>query len=97
MNNVSSTYSKVEFSGNTGDPFVDYYGWLILGVKSSLLDDISLFAELRNDYNNVPDLDITKKNDVLVNLGLSYVFSQISVRFHHKKVFLQKDQGQIQL
>ena len=74
LNNVSSTYSKVEFSGNTGDPFVDYYGWLILGVKSSLLDDISLFAELRNDYNNVPDLDITKKNDVLVNLGLSYVF-----------------------
>ena len=38
--------------------------------KSGLLDSVSLFAELRDEYDNMPDAVGSKRNDLLFNLGL---------------------------
>ena len=64
----------VEISGNVEEPLEDYYGWLVLGLKSGLLDSVSLFAELRDEYDNMPDAVGSKRNDLLFNLGLMYDF-----------------------
>jgi hypothetical protein len=56
------------------EPLEDYYGWLVLGLKSGLLDSVSLFAELRNEYDNMPDAVGSERNDLLANLGLMYDF-----------------------
>ena len=70
----ASSYAQVEISGNVEEPLKDYYGWLVLGLKSGLLDSVSLFAELRDEYDNMPDAVGSKRNDLLFNLGLMYDF-----------------------
>ncbi len=70
----ASSYAQIEISGNVEEPMEDYYGWLVLGLKSGLLDSVSLFAELRNEYDNMPDASGSERNDVLANLGLMYDF-----------------------
>ena len=70
----ASCYAQVEISGNLEEPLEDYYGWLVLGLKSGLLDSVSLFAELRDEYDNMPDAVGSKRNDLLFNLGLMYDF-----------------------
>ena len=70
----ASCYAQVEISGNLEEPLKDYYGWLVLGLKSGLLDSVSLFAELRDEYDNMPDAVGSKRNDLLFNLGLMYDF-----------------------
>ena len=37
----ASSYAQVEISGNVEEPLEDYYGWLVLGLKSGLLDSVS--------------------------------------------------------
>jgi len=70
----ASVYAEVELNGNAEEPTEDYYGWLVLGVKSGLLESVSLFAEMRNDYDNMPDAVGSEQNDLLVTLGLVYDF-----------------------
>ena len=70
----ASCYAQVEISGNLEEPMEDYYGWLVFGLKSGLLNSVSLFAELRDEYDNMPDAVGSKRNDLLFNLGLMYDF-----------------------
>lgn len=70
----ASIYAEVELNGNAEEPTEDYYGWLVLGVKSGLLESVSMFAEMRNDYDNMPDAVGSERNDLLVTLGLVYDF-----------------------
>ncbi len=70
----ASIYAEVELNGNAEEPAEDYYGWLVMGVKSGLLESVSLFAELRDEYDNMPDAVGSERNDVLVSLGLVYDF-----------------------
>ena len=74
LNDFALTYTNLEFSGNIDDPLIDYYSWLVIGIKSSLSDALSLFAEVRSDYDNLPSLKTAKKNDTLMNIGLNYDF-----------------------
>ena len=74
FNEWASSYAQIEISGNVEEPMEDYYGWLVFGLKSGLLDSASLFAELRNDYDNMPDVLGSEQNDLLITLGLMYDF-----------------------
>ncbi len=70
----SSTYASVELNSNLEDATNDYNSLFIAGLKSGLAGALSLYLELRDDFDNMPDVAGSKKNDLLVTVGLACDF-----------------------
>lgn len=71
MSETSEFYLNVEYSANLED-YDDGNGLLVTGVKSKMNDDLSLFVELRDEYDNIPDTSTTEYNDVTILAGIAY-------------------------
>jgi len=71
MTETSEYYLNVEYSANLED-YDDGNGLLVTGVKSKLKDNLSVFIELRDEYDNMPDTIDTEHNDVTIVAGLTY-------------------------
>lgn len=68
----ASYYLNIEYSADVKD--VDNgTGLLVTGVKSKVNNKLSLFVELRDEYDNMPDPGVAY-NDTTVLAGLSYDF-----------------------
>ncbi len=70
---TASYYFNIEYSANVEDTD-DGNGLLVTGLKSSIKDDLSLFIELRDDYDNRPAAADIEHNDVTIIAGLAYDF-----------------------
>lgn len=64
-------YLNAEYSANLEDE-EDGSGLLVTGLKSKVNGKLSMFVELRDEYDNKPDSASTKYNDVTVLAGLTY-------------------------
>lgn len=69
-----SYYLSLEYTANMEAVDVDNGGLLVTGLKGKVHEDLSLFIELRDEYDNAPDVAGLKHNDVTVMAGLSYDF-----------------------
>jgi len=70
---TASCYLNVEYSANIED-VDDGNGLLVTGLKSKLSEQLALFIELRDEYDNIPNGDGVEHNDVTVIAGLNYDF-----------------------
>jgi len=70
---TASYYLNVEYSVNVED-YDDGNGLLVTGVKSKMGEQLSLFVELRDEYDNTPATTTTEHNDVTITAGLGYDF-----------------------
>ncbi len=70
---MGSYYLHVEYSVNVEDTN-DGNGLLVTGVKSKVAENLSLFVELRDEYDNTPDGVGVEHNDVTILAGLAYDF-----------------------
>lgn len=70
----SDYYLNVEYSANMSEVDVDNGGLLVTGVRSQVYEALSLFVELRDEYDNQLDAGVIEHNDVTVLAGLSYDF-----------------------
>lgn len=71
---LSSFYFHIEYSANLED-YNDGTGLLVTGLKSQVKDNLSLFIELRDEYDNIKDsVDVEEYNDVTIMAGLAYDF-----------------------
>lgn len=76
---MSSYYFNIEYSANVEDTD-DGNGLLVTGLKSKVSTQLSMFIELRDEYDNTPAIvdpatgDRADYNDVTVVAGLSYDF-----------------------
>lgn len=70
---TASYYFKIEYSANVED-IDDGNGLLVTGIRSKINEQLSLFAELRDEYDNMPDSGI-EHNDSTIIAGLTYVFN----------------------
>jgi hypothetical protein len=68
---TANYYLNVEYSANLEDA-EDGNGLLVTGLKSKVSDKISMFIELRDEYDNMPDTSTTEYNDVTILAGLTY-------------------------
>ncbi|MEA2068835.1 MAG: DUF481 domain-containing protein, partial [Verrucomicrobiota bacterium] len=70
----SSCYLNIEYSANLED-YNDGNGLLVTGVKSQVKDNLSMFIELRDEYDNIKDSrGVEEYNDVTIIAGLAYDF-----------------------
>ena len=69
---TASYYFNIEYSANVEDTN-DGNGLLTTGLKTKVSEQLSLFVELRDEYDNTPDPDVDH-NDVTVTAGLAYDF-----------------------
>jgi putative salt-induced outer membrane protein YdiY len=69
-----SYYLNVEYTANMEDTDVDNGGLLVTGLKGKVATDLSMFIELRDEYDNLPDTAGADHNDLTVMAGLSYDF-----------------------
>lgn len=69
---TASYYLSIEYSANVEDTD-DGNGLLTTGLKTKVSDQLSLFVELRDEYDNTPDPGV-KYNDVTATAGLVYDF-----------------------
>lgn len=70
---TASYYLSIEYSSNVED-FNDGNGLLVTGIKTKMSDQMALFAELRDEYDNTPDGLGVEYNDVTILAGLAYDF-----------------------
>ena len=70
---IGTYYLNVEYSANVEDTD-DGNGLFITGVKSKVGDQLSIFIELRDEYDNLPDGADIDHNDVTIIAGLAYDF-----------------------
>ena len=70
---TSSYYLNAEYSANVED-YNDGGGLVVTGLRSQVKDNLSLFIELRDEYDNIPDTVGTEYNDVTIMAGLAYDF-----------------------
>ncbi|MCK4565572.1 MAG: DUF481 domain-containing protein [Verrucomicrobia bacterium] len=70
---IGTYYLNVEYSANVEDAD-DGNGLFITGVKSKLSDQLTIFIELRDEYDNLPDGADIDHNDVTIIAGLAYDF-----------------------
>lgn len=73
LSEAADFYLNVEYSANLENE-QDGNGLLVTGVKSQLKDNLSMFIELRDEYDNIPDTPTTEYNDVTILAGLAYDF-----------------------
>lgn len=64
-------YLNAEYSANVEDN-QDGNGLLVTGLKSKVNGKLSMFIELREEYDNQPDSSTTEYNDVTILAGLIY-------------------------
>ncbi len=69
----SSYYFNIEYSANVED-VDDGNGLLVTGLKSQVAADLSMFIELRDEYDNTPDPSVERHNDSTIIAGLTYDF-----------------------
>jgi hypothetical protein len=76
---TATYYLNVEYNANMED-INDGNGLLVTGVKAKIDTQLSLFIELRDEYDNIPPIvdDVTGEyadhNDVTIVAGLTYDF-----------------------
>ncbi len=70
---TASYYLNVEYSADVEDTD-NGNGLLVTGVKTKMSDQLSLFAELRDEYDNTPDGVDVDYNDITIIAGLGYDF-----------------------
>ncbi len=70
---TASYYLNVEYSANVEDTD-DGNGLLVTGLKSKVAENLALFVELRDEYDNTPNGVGVDHNDVTVSAGLNYDF-----------------------
>ena len=70
ISETASYYFHVEYSADVEDS-EDGSGLLYTGLKSQISGKLSMFAELRDEYDNKPAAS-TDNNDVTILAGLSY-------------------------
>ncbi|VGO11566.1 hypothetical protein PDESU_00111 [Pontiella desulfatans] len=70
----SSYYLNIEYTANMDDTGNDNGGLLVTGIRSQVYEELSLFAELRDEYDNLIDDQVVKHNDITLMAGLSYDF-----------------------
>ncbi|MBN2161908.1 MAG: DUF481 domain-containing protein [Pontiellaceae bacterium] len=71
ISDTASYYLNMEYSADLENE-QDGNGLLVTGVKSKLNAKLSLFVELREEYDNIPDTATTQHTDTTVIAGLSY-------------------------
>lgn len=70
---TASYYFHIEYSANVEDTD-DGNGLLVTGLKTKVSDQLNLFVELRDEYDNTPDGVGVEYNDVTIVAGLGYDF-----------------------
>ena len=70
---VASYYLNAEYSVNVEDAD-DGNGLLVTGLKTKMNEQLSLFIELRDEYDNSPATETTEYNDITIIAGLGYDF-----------------------
>ncbi|MCF7847652.1 MAG: DUF481 domain-containing protein [Kiritimatiellales bacterium] len=68
---TSSCYLNSELYSRMDD-VLDCTALLVTGLKSKMTSKLSLFVELRDEYDSVPDSDDIEHNDVTVMAGITY-------------------------
>jgi hypothetical protein len=72
MSETASLYANAEYSASVDD-YEDGLGLFVIGTKSKMSEKLSLFAELRQEYDNMlPDNSDTEHTDTTVVVGLTY-------------------------
>ena len=69
----SDFYFNIEYSADIEQVDIRNSGLLVTGLRSQVYKDLSLFIELRDEYDNLPAPG-TKHNDETILAGLSYDF-----------------------
>ncbi len=70
---TASYYFHIEYSANVEDTN-DGNGLLVTGLKTKVSEQLNLFVELRDEYDNTPDGVGVEYNDVTAIAGLAYDF-----------------------
>lgn len=70
----ASYYLNLEYNANMEEVDTDNSGLLVTGVRSQVFESLSMFVELRDEYDNLPDSGVAEHNDITVLAGLSYDF-----------------------
>ena len=71
ISEAAKYYASAEYSADVSDA-QDATGLLVTGVKTKMSEKLSLFFELRNEYDNIPDSAGMERNDVSVMAGLTF-------------------------
>ncbi|QBG48094.1 DUF481 domain-containing protein [Verrucomicrobia bacterium S94] len=71
---TASYYLNLEYNANMEEFDTDNNGLLVTGVRSQIFETLSVFVELRDEYDNLPDAGVAEHNDITVLAGLSYDF-----------------------
>jgi hypothetical protein len=74
LNFKSETYAHVEINNDLSDIKDNFNGLIIVGLKSNLFESISIYSEIRNDYDSSPSNINIDKNEFLITMGLAYDF-----------------------
>lgn len=70
ISETASCYANVEYSAAVDD-YEDGSGLLVVGAKSRLHERLSMFVELREEYDNMPE-EGTEHTDTTLLAGLTY-------------------------
>ncbi|MDZ8119230.1 DUF481 domain-containing protein [Pontiella agarivorans] len=74
MTERSSYYLNLEYNANMEEVDTDNNGLLVTGLRSQVYETLSMFIEVRDEYDNLPDAGVAEHNDTTVLAGLSYDF-----------------------
>ena len=74
INLKSETYANIEINNDLSDFKDNFNGLIIIGLKSNLFESISIYSEIRNDYDSSPSNINIDKNEFLITMGLAYDF-----------------------
>ena len=74
INLKSETYAHIEINNDLSDIKDNFNGLIIVGLKSNLFESISIYSEIRNDYDSSPSNINIDKNEFLITMGLAYDF-----------------------
>ena len=69
---TASYYFSIEYNANVED-INDGNGLLTTGLKTKISEQLALFIELRDEYDNTPGPDV-EYNDITLTAGLAYAF-----------------------
>lgn len=75
--NITETatyYLNLEYNANMEAVDTDNNGLLVTGLRSQVYETLSVFVELRDEYDNLPDTGVPEHNDLTIQAGLSYDF-----------------------
>ena len=72
--NSGKVYAHIEINNDLSDFKDNFNGLIIIGLKSNLFESISIYSEIRNDYDTSPSKINIDKNEFLVTMGLAYNF-----------------------